>query len=122
MKFKVDENLPDEVEELLKKAGYDAETVYREDLGGADDTLILSRSISENRVIITLDKRFSDVIRYPPEEYPGFIVLRLQKQSKVVVVNVMQRVISQLTEKNVKNKLWIVNETSIRIRPTEERE
>jgi len=34
MKFKVDENLPVEVADLLRQAGYDATTVVEQHLGG----------------------------------------------------------------------------------------
>jgi len=38
MKFKIDENLPVEVAELLRQSGYDALTVLDQQLGGeADD-------------------------------------------------------------------------------------
>ncbi|MHB8618329.1 MAG: DUF5615 family PIN-like protein [Chloroflexota bacterium] len=35
MKFKVDENLPREVADILENAGHDAETVHTEHLQGA---------------------------------------------------------------------------------------
>ncbi len=37
MRFKVDENLPIEVAEILRAAGHDAATVNDEALGGASD-------------------------------------------------------------------------------------
>lgn len=40
MKFKIDENLPVEVAELLQKAGHDAMTVYDQNLAGAAEQLI----------------------------------------------------------------------------------
>jgi len=40
MKFKVDENLPVEVAEVLRDAGHDAVTVVEEGLGGREDKAI----------------------------------------------------------------------------------
>ena len=37
MRFKVDENLPVEIADLLQQAGHDASTVLLEHLGGSDD-------------------------------------------------------------------------------------
>jgi predicted nuclease of predicted toxin-antitoxin system len=37
MKFKVDENLPVEAAELIRNEGYDAVTVWDQNLGGATD-------------------------------------------------------------------------------------
>lgn len=40
MKFKIDENLPAEAAEILRDAGFVADTVGDEDLSGADDETI----------------------------------------------------------------------------------
>lgn len=40
MKFKVDENLPVEVADLLRQAGYDTATVFDEQLNGETDRTI----------------------------------------------------------------------------------
>ena len=52
-KFKVDENLPIDVAELLQKAGYDALTVHDEDLVGTLDPQIASICQKEKRALIT---------------------------------------------------------------------
>jgi len=36
MRFKVDENLPEELAQLLRNAGWDATTVVEQQLGGSD--------------------------------------------------------------------------------------
>lgn len=41
MKFKVDENLPEEVAEALVDLGHDADTVHGEGLSGAEDAVVL---------------------------------------------------------------------------------
>ena len=43
MRFKVDENLPVEVAELLSSAGHDALTVFDQSLGGEHDRRILNQ-------------------------------------------------------------------------------
>lgn len=43
MKFKIDENLPIEVAELLQQAGYDAMTVLDQHLGGKADPKIVKQ-------------------------------------------------------------------------------
>jgi predicted nuclease of predicted toxin-antitoxin system len=51
MKFKIDENLPIEVAELLRQTGYDATTVLEQDLGGSADTYLASLCQEERRVL-----------------------------------------------------------------------
>ena len=80
MKFKLDENRPVELAESLGKAGLDAVTVVAQDLGGRPDRDIISVCRNEDRALITLDVGFADIRLYPPESYPGLIVLRLARQ------------------------------------------
>src|SRR5262245_39476271 len=77
MLFKVDENLPEEVAQLLLQAGHDALTIRAQGLQGKPDSEVLAVSSAEGRALITLDQGFTDIRRYPPGEYPGRIVLRI---------------------------------------------
>jgi predicted nuclease of predicted toxin-antitoxin system len=79
MKFKIDENLPVEIADLLKRAGYDALTVSDEKLSGIADPEIISVCNSEDRTLISLDLGFANIHAYPPENLPGVIVLRFRK-------------------------------------------
>jgi predicted nuclease of predicted toxin-antitoxin system len=60
MKFKIDENLPMEVAELLRQTGYDATTVLEQDLGGSLDTDLASLCQKERRVFVTLGTDFGN--------------------------------------------------------------
>ena len=54
MRFKVDENLPREVAQLLQQAGHDATSVLAQHLGGSPDTAIAAVCQQERRVLLTL--------------------------------------------------------------------
>ena len=116
MKFKVDENLPVECAELLREADHDAVTVIEEGIGGKEDRYIVETCNHERRVLITLDTDFTDIRTYPPQHFRGFVVLRLHKQDKKSIINVLQRTIPFLNNNNIEHKLLIVEENQIRIR------
>lgn len=116
MKFKIDENLPIEAAELLEKAGYDAITVLEQHLGGSADPDIASICQQEGRALVTLDTDFADIRAYPPNQFPGLIILRLKSQDKPRVLTVLQRAISALSSEPLERHLWIVGEERIRIR------
>ncbi len=116
MAFKVDENLPVEVADLLRQAGHDAATVAEEELGGAPDADISTVCQDEGRALITLDTDFGDIRAYPPEQYPGVVVLRLRRQDKPHVLGVVERLLTMLSEEQLAHRLWIVSETQLRIR------
>jgi predicted nuclease of predicted toxin-antitoxin system len=116
MKFKVDENLPVEAAELLRKAGYDALTIYDEKLAGTRDPKIARICQEENRALITMDTDFADIGAYPPGDYSGFIVLRLKRQDKRYVIGVLSRLIKLIPTERLEQQLWIVDENRIRVR------
>jgi len=116
MKFKTDENLPIQTAELLRQAGYDALTILEQGMGGEADHNIAVVCQQEERIIVTLDLDFADIRTYPPAEYAGIIVLRLQNHAQPHVLQVFQQLIRALETQPVSRQLWIVDEERIRIR------
>lgn len=119
MKFKVDENLPVEACELLRNAGYDAVYVLDEHLGGFSDFDIAGICKLEERILVSLDTDFANIRAYPPEEYPGIIVIRAEDQAKPVLLNFVRSFVTALSHETIAHRLWIVEEHRIRIRGQE---
>ena len=61
MQFKIDENLPIEISEVLINAGYNAKTVNEQQLQDVKDPLLINVCKSESRILVTLDTDFSDI-------------------------------------------------------------
>ena len=116
LKFKVDENLPTEAAERLASAGHDAVTVRDQRMAGQPDTSVAAVCQREGRVVVTLDLDFADIRAYPPGDYAGIIVLRLVLLDKLHVLSVLQRLLPVLEHEPLAGKLWIVEETSVRVR------
>jgi len=114
--FKFDENLPVESAVLFADAGYDSLTVSDQQMQGDLDSSIAAVCQAEHRVLVSLDLGFADIRVYPPDQYPGIIVLRLQSQSKPHVLSALQRLLLLLTTEPLEKRLWIVDEHSVRIR------
>jgi len=117
MNFKIDENLPVEVAELLKKAGYDAITVSEQNLVGTSDINLANLCQKENRILVTLDNDFADIRTYRPDRFPGIIVMRLSLQDKPHVLEAFQRIIRLFDAEPIEHHLWLVEEERVRIRP-----
>jgi len=117
MKVKIDENLPVDMVELFRNAGYDAETVYSEGIEGCSDKYLVTACKKEQRVLVTLDNHFSNIRAYPPEEYNGIIVLRVTDQSKSRVLRLIDKLLPLLKKaEDLRKRLWIVEEERIRVR------
>jgi predicted nuclease of predicted toxin-antitoxin system len=119
MLFKIDENLPVEISELLIQSGHDAKTVVDQRLQGSEDPALLDVCRDEHRVLITLDLDFSDIRTYPPQENDGIIVLRVANQSKPHIMNIIRHITPLLEREPLKHHLWIVEENKVRIRSGE---
>ncbi len=116
MKFKIDENLPVEVANVLSQAGHDALTVFDQDMAGWTDRSIASAIQSERRVLLTLDLDFADIRAYPPRHFQGLIVIRAKRQDKAAVLAIIERVVEVVEREDLNQRLRIVDEQRIRIR------
>jgi len=114
IKFKVDENLPVEAATLLTEAGHDALTATDQHLGGAPDPDIAATCKREGRGLVTLD--LADIRVYPPQEYAGIIVFRLARAGKRQVLAAIDRLLPILEKEQLTGALWIVDESTVRIR------
>lgn len=105
MKFKIDENLPFLIKDLIEKEGdYKAESVYHEGLGGITDRNLLQICLDEKRVLITLD---TDFININQKNY-GIIILRSPKQGKNAIRSLFSDFLNNFPLKKTKNKIVIV--------------
>ncbi len=116
MQFKTDENIHPDVAVMLRSAGHDTATVWDQNLrGGADDSLA-AICRAEGRAFITFDLDFANTRNYPPQDYPGIVVCRFGSQSRPHVTRVFARLLPLLDALPLAKHLWIVDETSVRVR------
>lgn len=116
MRLKIYENLPQEVAGLFREGGHDAVTVSEQGMGGAKDGALFERCRSEGRVLVTLDLDFTNIQAYPPATAPGILVLRLSRQDKPSVLEMVRRVMPVLKMASIARSLWILEDDRIRIR------
>ena len=116
MRLKLDENLPLQLRRLFRDSGHDAVTILDEDMGGAADAGVSSVCLLEERVLVTQDVGFADIRRYPPGEYPGIVVFRLNSQTRDRLLLVGAMLLELLALSSPKGQLWIVEDSRVRIR------
>lgn len=116
VKFKIDENLPIEVADLLRASGHDALTIHDQNMVGDADFQIALICQMEQRALLTLDLDFSDIRAYPPSDHAGIVVLRPQSQGKSTVLDLISKLIPLLQTEPLTGKLWIVQENGLRVR------
>ncbi len=82
---------------------------------GFNDGSIAEVCRAESRILITLDLDFADVRTFPPEAYPGIIVLRPNRQDRAAVTRLIQQAMSVLNEETILYHLCVVSEGGVRI-------
>ena len=116
MKVKLDENLGISHLQLLREAGYEAERVHEEGLTGATDEELWEHVLRSERFFITLDLGFSDIRRFPPGEHPGILLIRARSRSRRAVLDVLRRVLNELSLEEFAGCLVVADEEKTRIR------
>ena len=116
MKIKLDENIGRRGVEFLKAAGHDVMTVRDQHLEGAADPTLYAVCIQERRVLITLDRDFGEVLRFPPAPSAGIVILDVGSRASVAAINGrLQDFLTVAHEESVEGKLWIVEPGRVRI-------
>ncbi len=121
MKFKLDENIGTRGQELLRSAGHDVATVYDQEMGGASDEKLFRVCVQEYRVLITLDHDFCHVLRFPPEQSPGIVILELPPRATPdALLNRLREFLEVLEANPLNRELWIVEPGRVRIHQRDE--
>jgi predicted nuclease of predicted toxin-antitoxin system len=116
LRFKLDENIGRRGAALLDSEGHDVSTVLEERLSGAADSAVLAAAIAERRVIITLDHDFGNVLRFPPEESCGVVILQTPDDAAPESIDARLRdFLAGLETSELGRELWIVEPGRIRV-------
>ena len=116
VRLKVDENLPGDVADALVSHGYDAVTVGDQGWQGLNDDELWPRIQSEGRWLVTADKEFADLRRYPPGTHVGIILLRLSEESREDYSQLAESVVQRVKLDDIAGAVVVVNQRGVRIR------
>lgn len=118
MRCFLDENLSPRLIDQLRASGHDAVCAYDAGFCGKSDKEIREFAIQEDRVLITLDADFADLMRYPVTGTPG--VIWLKPVPPITLGNIERKLsaaIDLLQKRDLRGLLVIVGDGRIRTRP-----
>lgn len=113
MKFLVDECVGPSVAEWLKKNNYDAISIY-DGFQGIDDDAVLEKALLEERILITSDKDFGEMIFKNKKQHCGVMLLRLIDERPSNKTHVLEDVLRNYYQDLVGNFI-VVTEKAVRI-------
>ncbi len=117
MRFKIDENAPFSLKEILESMGdHQVDNVYHERVTGIEDGDLLTLCLKEKGILITLDTDFSNAVLHPRGTFYGIVLLRPETQGKKVFLKLFQDLLNQFSVEEVINKVVIVEPHQILVR------
>lgn len=117
LKFIVDECVGSHMAKWLAEKGYDVTSVIA-DMKGWKDTNILDKALAENRIIITSDKDFGDIVFHKKAEHAGIILIRLANGTPANRIKAVEHLLNNYLDQ-LENHFIVISEMNVRvIKPT----
>jgi predicted nuclease of predicted toxin-antitoxin system len=119
MRFLIDANLPRAAILVCQEFGHQVEFARDIGLAAASDAQIAERARESGAALLTRDLDFADVRRYPPDQYPGIVVLRLPDTTVALeIAHVLERFLMEPGFlEPLAGRLAIVEMDRVRFRP-----
>ena len=117
-RFKVDEDLPAEVAELLLAAGHDARTVLAQSMVGWPDDRLWAAVAAEGRSLVTADVGFADARRVVQASGVGIILLRAGRESRAAYIDLTRGLLASFDLGHVAGCIVTVAPDAIRVHDT----
>lgn len=116
MKLFADESVWEITRAFVRQLGHDLATVEERGLAGAADETVLSQALAEDRVLLSRDLDFSNILLYPPDQHLGIIVLRIRPHTTDSVRRVLASVLTYFSQESIQQALVIVDHNKFRER------
>lgn len=116
MKFFLDENFPRTALAYLESAGHPAMHALQHFPPGTADEKLFAFAQEQQAVFVSTDKDFFHTIPLAFEQHCGAIVITLRKPNRADLLRRLADALTQLGERELRNRTWLVTETRIRSR------
>ena len=113
MRFLVDECTGPAVAQWLRQQNHDVISVFDE-IRGADDKEVIQKANEQNRILITNDKDFGELVFREKKPHKGVILLRLEDERTAKKIAVLKNLLEKY-ENSLSGHFIVVTETTVRI-------
>ena len=120
LKFLVDVGVGKGIEEYLNEKGYDTKAVRDID-PGMEDEEIIRIAVTENRMIITMDKDFGELVYHSSIEHSGVLLLRLEDATGTEKLQVVKHILSNYANR-IRDCFCVFQKDKFRIRKIPKKE
>lgn len=116
MRLLLDQGCPLRAAELFRKIGWDAIHVREVGLASADDEIILRRAAQEDRIVVTFDANFHQILATTGVSKPSVVRMRIEGLSFEMFAALLQRELPLRSEALANGAVASINAHGLRIR------
>ncbi len=116
MRFLADMGVSGSVAAALRALGHDVAHARERGLGRAPDVVLLETARREQRVVLTFDLDFGDLLAASGDQLPSVIIFRLRDQWPGAVTSRLLRVIAERIGELESGALVVVEHARYRLR------
>lgn len=116
MRFLADMGISPKTVAFLQSFGHDAVHLHDQSLDRLEDSAILAKAQEEDRILLTHDLDFGELIAVSGVRLPSIVVFRLRNMRPEMVSRYLQGIIDQHWESLEKGAIISVTEGQIRVR------
>lgn len=116
MNIIANENVFEPIIEYLKSNGHNVISVRKSYLSGASDEKIFDKAVQDKLVIITMDKDFARIVRFPPAKCGGIIVVKLYRLKVDEATELFKQHFNSLDKEKIAGRLSIMTKNGVRIK------
>jgi len=114
MNFLADEGVDKPIVDQLRNSGFDVHYIL-ETHRGADDEMVLRLANEENRILLTQDKDFGELVYRLQRVHQGIILIRLGNTPALEKANLVNFVLLEYGEK-IESSFTVIQPNAVRIR------
>lgn len=114
--FLADENIPVKIIEYLESAGYSVMDLRKYKIKHLTDEQVMSFATDKKLILLTFDKHFSNIMKYPPEKYYGIIRIRIHPPILDDIKKSLQLFFDKMKVDDIAGKLIVLEKDGFRIR------
>jgi predicted nuclease of predicted toxin-antitoxin system len=103
------------VEDWFRQNGHDMEAVRDRD-ARMTDVNILTWAVSEQRLVVTMDKDFGELVYHSGQAHAGILLLRLEGASSSEKVRVVEHIVTSYGDQ-LQGNFCVYQNGRLRIRP-----
>jgi len=116
MNIIANENVFDPMVQALRELGHDVLDTKHTVFAGSADDLVYGKAVADKLVVVTMDKDFTRMLRFPPDKCGGIVVVELYRMTVAEATERLRRAFAGLSPDKVAGRLTIIDRRGVRHR------